>query len=147
MTLSIRPVKSQTGVSYDLDEFVENVVPILRAGSETDLSLVRLNPRKGNRFPSVLKYFITKDQLNTLVGRRIVLTVSGTDTWENNFGNITRLTTQTMPDGKTFADTIHADISTISGDCGGFYIFDDNFSSRKLCGLHCASTSCISSEM
>lgn len=137
LEISVRAVGSTTGVTYSFEEFKETAKEIKRGALDMDLMVTRLDRRTGNRYPSILKYIVTKDQVSNIVGRRAVLNVSGREGWEMNFGKVLKAESMTVQ-GKSYASTYTIDISSVDGDCGGYYIFDDAHSSRKLFGIHFA---------
>nr|UBJ26010.1 putative nonstructural polyprotein [Red panda dicistro-like virus] len=138
--ISVRAVGSTTGTSYAYKDFIANKIPYMRGEVTTDLTLLRLDPRSGNRYASLLGFVIKAEQLNALPGRRAVLTVSDRDGWEKSFGEI-QDPREVKINGKIYAGSYPVDLNSIGGDCGGYYITDDGISTRKLFGIHFAGSS------
>lgn len=138
VTVSIRTVGSSTGVQYTIDELKKTIIPYKRGELDTDVILLRLADRKGQRYRDITPYLIQVDQIASLKSRQVVLSVPGTtNEWETKFGKILDINTTTLG-SHVYGETIHADIGSIAGDCGGFYTLDDSLSARKVCGFHFA---------
>lgn len=145
--ISVRSINSATGVTYSYEEFTRNIVDYeVEDGVQTDLVVNRLDITTGNRYASLLSHIMNASQLESLLGRRAVLLTGSRTGWEQSFGDVLSVEQLTIDvptdDGKMvrteFPSTIHVDISSKSGDCGGVYLLDDPHVQKKIVGLHFA---------
>lgn len=139
--LEFCPAGSTKGTKIEWLNIRKTAQILKRNGEDTDIVIVTID--EVDRRPNLLKHIIRRDQLRTLMERRIVLSSQEHEAWHLKFGTVEKVETTlyNSTNGVRSAYAIGTNISSIKGDCGGVYLLDDAQSARKICGFHFAGGS------
>lgn len=119
--------------------------PYLRGGRASDLAICQLPTAGFSRLPSVMKHIASKEEMNNMVEKKVVMLVPhGNDkewAWIEKNGvvdAVKQMQYQDLDGEILVGDTMHSNISSIKGDCGGVYVLDSATAVRKIVGFHYA---------
>lgn len=125
---------------YAWSELKHHMTKHQRSGEPTDIVIINV-PRM-DRKPCLLKHLLRKENLSSIEGKHVALSIVNDEQWQIKFGQVKKmeLCSYTDDNVRTVVSGLETSIGSSKGDCGSVYILDDRTSSHRLCGFHFAGT-------